>query len=73
MLALPPGQIAPPPLTTAVGSGRFVTVLLHVLAQPLAFVSVSVTVKLPEAPALTLTACAVVAPLIAPLPLIAQR
>ena len=42
MFVLLPGQIAPPPLTTAVGSGRIVTVLLHVELQPLALVSVSV-------------------------------
>src|SRR5580765_6733366 len=73
ILALFPGQIVPPPLTTAVGSARFVTVLLQVLVQPLAFVSVSVTVKLPDAPALTLIDCALVAPLITPLPLITHR
>jgi hypothetical protein len=73
MLALPPGQIAPPPLTTAVGNGIFVTVLLQVLVHPLAFVSVSVTVKLPDTPALTLIDCALVAPLITPLPLITHR
>ena len=73
MLVLPPGQIEPPPLIVAVGNARFVTVLLHVLVQPLAFVRVRVTVNVPGAPALMLTVCALVVPLIVPLPLIAQR
>ncbi len=72
-LALPPGQIAPPPLTTAVGNTRIVTVLLHVLLHPLALVSTSVSVNMPEAPALTLTDAASVAPLSAALPVTDQR
>src|SRR5947207_3300233 len=50
-----PKQIVPPPLTIAVGKGKFVMVLVQVLLQPLLFVSVIVRVKVPEAPALTLT------------------
>jgi hypothetical protein len=45
MFALLPGQIAPPPLTTAVGRSRTNTHLLQVLAQPLALVSVSLRLK----------------------------
>ncbi len=73
MFVLPPGQMAPPPPTTAVGKGRIVTVLLHVELQPLALVNVSVRVKLPEVPALTLAVWAVFAPLRVPLPLTDQR
>ena len=49
IVALLPGQIAPPPLTVAVGRARIVTVLLHVLLQPLAFVSTNVRVNVAEA------------------------
>ena len=73
ILVLLPGQIAPPPLTTAVGRARIVTVLVQVLVQSLAFVSVSVRVKLPEAPALTLTDWALAGPLRVALPLTDQR
>ena len=73
MLVAPPGQMAPPPLTTAVGRARIVTDLLHVEMQPLALVSVSVRVNVPEAPALTLTDGAVVSPLSVALPVTDQR
>ena len=73
ILALLLGQIVPPPLTTAVGRARMVTVLLHVLLQPLELVSASVRVKVPEAPALTLTEAAFVAPLNVALPVTDQR
>ena len=63
ILALLPGQIAPPPLATAVGRARIVTVLVQVLLQPLALVRESVRVKLPEAPALTFTEAVLVGPL----------
>ena len=73
IFVLLPGQIAPPPLTTAVGRGRTVTDLLHAELQPLALVSVSVSVNAPEAPALTLTDWAVVGPLREALPVTDQR
>ena len=73
MFVLPPGQTAPPPLTTAVGRARIVTVLVQVLLQPLAFVSVSVRVNEPEAPALTVADWAVVEPLRVALPVTDQR
>ncbi len=73
MVVEPPGQMPTPPLTTAVGRGRIVTGLLHVELQPLALVSVSVRVKLPEAPALTFTEAAFVGPLSVALPVTDQR
>ena len=73
IFVLLPGQIAPPPLTTAVGRARTVTVLLHMELQPLALVSPSVRVNVPEAPALTLTDWAVVGPLRVALPVTDQR
>ncbi len=73
MFALLPGQIAPPPLTTAVGWARTTTNLLHVELQPLALVSASVRVNMPEAPALTLTEAALTGPLSVALPVTDQR
>ena len=73
MFALLPGQIAPLPLTTAVGKAAIVTDLVQVEAQPLALVRVSVRVNVPEAPALTLTDWAVVDPLSVALPVTDQR
>ena len=73
MFVLPPGQIVPPPLTVAVGRARLVMILAHVLPQPLALVSVRPKVNVPAAPALTLTVCAVVAPLNVALPVSDQR
>ncbi len=71
--ALVPGQIAPPPLTTAVGWAITTTVLLHVELQPLALVNARVKVKKPEVPALTFTAAALTAPLRVALPVTDQR
>jgi hypothetical protein len=65
--------MAPLPLTTAVGNGRFVTVFEQMLVHPLPLVNVRVSVKLPEAPALALTDCALVPPVIVPLPAMDQR
>ena len=72
-VALLPGQMPPPPLTTAVGNGRMLTVLLQVLAQPVALVSVRVRVKVPLAPTLMVTREVLAAPEMAALPLIDQR
>ena len=72
-LVLPPGQILLPPLTVAVGRAQLVIILAHVLPQPLALVSVRPKVKVPAAPALTLTVCALVAPLNVALPVRDQR
>ena len=73
IFVLLPVQIAPPPLTTAIGRARTVTVLLHVELQPLALVSASVRVKAPEAPALILTDWAIVDPLRVVLPVTDHR
>ncbi len=71
-VALPPAQMVPPPLTTAVGSGVMLTVLLQVLLHPLAFVTERPRVKLPEPPAFTVTDEPLAAPLIIALPLTDQ-
>ena len=73
IFVLLPGQMAPPPLTTAVGRARIVTVLLDVELQPLALVSASIKVNVPEVPALTLTDWVVVDPLRVALPVTDQR
>jgi hypothetical protein len=73
IVVLPPGQMAPPPLTTAVGSVKFVTVFVHVELQPLALVRLSVRMNVPDEPALTLAEAALVGPLRVALPLTDQR
>ena len=73
MLVLMPEQIVPPPLTVAVGRGALVTVFAQVLEQPFESVMLLVSVKVADAPAVTLTVWALVAPAIEPLPLIDQR
>jgi hypothetical protein len=70
---LPPGQIAPPPLTVAMGSAFTVTDWVHVLMQPLELVTVRVSVKEPAAPAVTAMDCVFVAPTMEPSPEMDQR
>ena len=70
---LPPGQIAPPPLTIAVGKGVIVTVLVQVLPHPLALVTVRFKVKVPAEPALITTLEPFAWLAIVPLPATDQR
>jgi hypothetical protein len=58
-------------LHSAVDAGLTVTFFVHVEVQPFK-VTLDVNVKLPAAPAVTLTDCEVVDPTIEPLPLIDQ-
>ena len=64
---LPAHTVLAPPILQ-VGVALTVTVLLQVDVQPLAFVRMTVTVNVPAVVAFTLTVCALLGPLMVPLP-----
>jgi hypothetical protein len=69
MVVLEPLQIVALPLIVAVGFALTVTVCVQILEHPFLF-TLSLSVKEPDAPAVTFTVDPVVEPMIVPLPLI---